>query len=274
MITRAAQWTLIAGLVVAAGSVWLLAGTQNIGKPISWSSDDVLVFVLPDSRDTIRVEFRSDQNLSDVNLRVTPSLEALVSARPDELRNIRSGRDYRVTLDIASPVRAGVKYEGALQLRAVGEGVSATPLPITVVVHDQAVPPDPGEAGRQTLEGVDADNDGVRDDVQRHIILLYPGNAPVRNALTQFAKANQDFIGESDSPEDRLLQVVADRHAASDCLNHVTGRPAIALALAQDLRSVLLNTQARSTAYVNADSRLSGHFFPITDPSTWHDSCE
>ena len=35
--------------------------------------------------------------------------------------------------------------------------------------HMAGLPPDPGEAGKATIDGIDADKDGVRDDVQRWI---------------------------------------------------------------------------------------------------------
>jgi len=39
---------------------------------------------------------------------------------------------------------------------------------------EATLPPDPGSAGRATLEGIDSDGDGVRDDIQRFIELNYP----------------------------------------------------------------------------------------------------
>ncbi|MDX8380534.1 MAG: hypothetical protein R8M14_00305 [Ghiorsea sp.] len=39
------------------------------------------------------------------------------------------------------------------------------------VAQPSGLPPDPGAAGRGTLAGIDSDNDGVRDDVQRWIAL-------------------------------------------------------------------------------------------------------
>ena len=35
------------------------------------------------------------------------------------------------------------------------------------------LPPDPGEAGRRTLAGIDSDRDGIRDDLQRYVALTY-----------------------------------------------------------------------------------------------------
>ncbi|MCJ2544664.1 hypothetical protein [Thermostichus vulcanus] len=53
------------------------------------------------------------------------------------------------------------------------------------------LPPDPGEEGKRTLEGIDADGDGVRDDVQRAIYRLEPRDERKRRAMLQYAKALQ-----------------------------------------------------------------------------------
>jgi hypothetical protein len=47
------------------------------------------------------------------------------------------------------------------------------------------LPPDPGEAGKATIEGIDSDQDGLRDDIQRYIALTYPDSEKTREALRQ-----------------------------------------------------------------------------------------
>ncbi len=58
-------------------------------------------------------------------------------------------------------------------------------------VVDDGLPPDPGEAGKETVAGIDSDNDGVRDDVQRWIVLTYPDEPNTQQALFQMAVAMQ-----------------------------------------------------------------------------------
>lgn len=48
-------------------------------------------------------------------------------------------------------------------------------------------PPDPGAAGKKTLEGTDLDHDGLRDDVQRWIYARYPNDEKKRKALRLMA---------------------------------------------------------------------------------------
>ena len=59
------------------------------------------------------------------------------------------------------------------------------------------LPPDPGEAGKATLEGIDSDRDGVRDDVQRYIHLTYPNDEPTIEILTDHARLLQESILET-----------------------------------------------------------------------------
>lgn len=50
------------------------------------------------------------------------------------------------------------------------------------------LPPDPGSVGEATIQGIDADGDGVRDDIEREIFFAYPDNAKARTVLYQMAK--------------------------------------------------------------------------------------
>ena len=42
---------------------------------------------------------------------------------------------------------------------------------IVILEGNMNLPPDPGEAGKATLAGIDSDGDGVRDDLQRYLAL-------------------------------------------------------------------------------------------------------
>jgi hypothetical protein len=68
-----------------------------------------------------------------------------------------------------------------------GLPVPATDVPVTL-------PPDPGEAGKATLAGIDSDHDGVRDDLEREIVYMYPQNQEARRVLTAMVKKIQDVI--------------------------------------------------------------------------------
>lgn len=117
--------------------------------------------------------------------------------------------------------------------------------PITVTVDPFKLPPDPGEAGKQTLAGIDSDHDGVRDDVQRYIQLEYQSSARTRAALSQYAAGLIDFLqaGSGSAP-------LAD---AVHCLAYSLPSSEAHLKMVE-IKAIVLNTRARSRAFVAANS--------------------
>jgi hypothetical protein len=108
------------------------------------------------------------------------------------------------------------------------------------------LPPDPGEAGKQTLEGIDSDNDGVRDDVQRWIAIVFLNNQVIQQALQQHAVALQDTLSAVDPA---AAQEASSRElAAARCLAHVAGTIE-AYRESINLSEQVLNTSSRQDAY-------------------------
>jgi hypothetical protein len=141
-------------------------------------------------------------------------------------------------------------------------------------VYPFTLPPDPGAAGKQTLEGVDSDRDGVRDDVQRYIALSYPTDPALRAALRQLAKENQGFITQAESDRSVIYSINERRFAAQDCLYYVNGGDIYAASRARlALRAVQLDTPERSRAFLKSDAKLSGLIFKGSDPAGWSASC-
>src|SRR5216683_231714 len=63
--------------------------------------------------------------------------------------------------------RRGFTFKNGNLWQVVGTWSMTATISITL-------PPDPGAAGKATLQGIDSDGDGVRDDIQRYIALTYP----------------------------------------------------------------------------------------------------
>ena len=81
-------------------------------------------------------------------------------------------------------------------------------------------PSDPGEKGKQAIAGIDADNDGVRDDVQRWIYARYPTDEKKRKALTQFARSSL-FSLRGDLNQEQLSAWVDITTKAIACMTAV-----------------------------------------------------
>ena len=132
------------------------------------------------------------------------------------------------------------------------------------------LPPDPGEAGMATLEGIDSDQDGIRDDIQRYIALTYPDSQKTRAALRQFTLAFHEAILKSPD-EASALNNVEDMHRAQECLWYIHSRSSIKMS--DSLMAEYLNTMARSRAYLAYNSKLGGHVFGGKDFDEYKTSC-
>lgn len=123
----------------------------------------------------------------------------------------------------------------------------------------EMLPLDPGEAGKQTIAGIDTDGDGVRDDIERYIALTYPESARTRAALTQIAVALQVALLASNN-RDASLAAASARLNAIDCLLFIHGTQT-GRARFNELRAQILNTEDRTRAYITADNQLGGQVF-------------
>jgi hypothetical protein len=134
----------------------------------------------------------------------------------------------------------------------------------------EGLPPDPGEAGKATLEGIDSDNDGLRDDIQRYIALQYSDSGKTRAALRQAALALQNIILNS-SDEANALRNTELEARASECIRYI--RPDDGRSIDNMLMAEFLNTKTRSRAYLVYDAKLSGHVFGTRDLNQYKGSC-
>lgn len=82
------------------------------------------------------------------------------------------------------------------------------------------LPPDPGEAGKATLSGIDSDNDGVRDDLEREIVFMYPGNDTVRRVLRAMVKKEQDVI-TTNGDYNYFKDLILSYFAFENCYNYL-----------------------------------------------------
>lgn len=124
------------------------------------------------------------------------------------------------------------------------------------------LPPDPAEAGKQTIEGIDSDHDGIRDDLQRFIAITSASDPLVQRALRQSARAGEAFLlGSGDNAGTyRDAQAV---QRSINCLYFV--QPSRARELRRQLQAALLNTPARADKWFELDAHLGGSVFPDDD---------
>jgi hypothetical protein len=122
------------------------------------------------------------------------------------------------------------------------------------------------------LAGTDANNDGVRDDVESYIDTTYPvsANIDINKALRQYAKAAQSSILEADDAVKSITHVT-ERFRALECL--MARRPTDFHPVFVELRARILDTNPRSEAYLKADSQAAAVNIPLLPADQWMGAC-
>lgn len=114
------------------------------------------------------------------------------------------------------------------------------------------LPPDPGEAGKATLAGIDSNNDGVRDDLEREIVYMYPKNEEVRRVLRAMVKTGQEVItteGDHDHFEKLKINYLSLRDCSIYLIFGPLGNPNLDLTNNQVLDAMLQNTKTRKKIF-------------------------
>lgn len=105
-----------------------------------------------------------------------------------------------------------------------------------------------------SIAGIDANKDGIRDDVEYYIEKTYPDPAP-RAAMMQYAKAQQNFILTGTTPEKAQL-AARELWRSFACARSQLGRPW--LDATKDVLAMFLNTRDRLNAHARAQDNLAG----------------
>ncbi len=134
----------------------------------------------------------------------------------------------------------------------------------------EELPPDPGEAGRQTLLGIDTDGDGLRDDIQRYIYFTYTDDNKLRLGLRQYATEFQGALADASNRTAAYNHEIEMVHAA-ECLFYLKGEDSFDISNA--LLAEILNTRERSIAYITYSDNLGGRSISLTPQKEWKDCC-
>ena len=81
------------------------------------------------------------------------------------------------------------------------------------------LPPDPGSEADKTVQGIDANKNGIRDDVELVIFNAHPNSAKTRAVLLQYALALQMETTQSVVNTDTATEVVREEDRAGYCLS-------------------------------------------------------
>jgi hypothetical protein len=260
-------------LLVVGGVVIVLAlmsvKAVRATPPVSWKPEPFDVAVPPGGELSTKVTAVVSQDIPATKVEVTGGMERYVtSIQPVVLPALTAGSEVTIALTfrVATGTSLGTK-NGTLQLKRKtgGPAVQARPLPLALTVGTLRYPPDPGEAGKETLEGIDSDSDGVRDDIQRYIEINYADQGQVRSGLRQYARSLQDSLLDASSQSGSVANA-HDGMRARECLRVRLGSD-LAYDASGELRAFALNTESRSRAYILFNGQLGGEVFdfPVVD---------
>lgn len=130
-----------------------------------------------------------------------------------------------------------------------------------IIQAGTGLPPDPGEIGKFTIQGVDSDGDGIRDDVERNISQYYPNNGMAR-AYSYMVAMNYQRMIENSSDQQIQIQIIQELAQVEDCLDQLLPDE-----LEKGGNLVLpwvFNTYQRSYSYLDARGLMGGQILPET----------
>ncbi|MDD5551343.1 MAG: hypothetical protein PHS34_08795, partial [Candidatus Omnitrophica bacterium] len=82
------------------------------------------------------------------------------------------------------------------------------------------LPPEPdSKLNNSTLEGIDANRNGIRDDVELAIFKLYPDSAKIRSGALQYAKGLQMHFRKDITNSEIFVAVIQEWGRGYSCFN-------------------------------------------------------
>ena len=142
--------------------------------------------------------------------------------------------------------------------------IHATKLTIEDVMGKN-LPPAPGAQGDSTVQGVDINKNGIRDDVELAIFREYPNSAKIRAVLLQYALALQMEVTQKVVNRETVTAAIQEKARASSCI----GKPFSSLGSVEFLRKIdslrffieklQFNTTMRSQAEENFYEKLGSY---------------
>lgn len=95
--------------------------------------------------------------------------------------------------------------------------IHATKLTLDDVMGEN-LPPDPGANADKTVQGIDANQNGIRDDVELAIFKEYPDSAKTRAVLLQYALALQMEVTQKIVNTETATEVMREEDRAGSCI--------------------------------------------------------
>ncbi|MCD6259476.1 MAG: hypothetical protein J7J31_07725 [Helicobacteraceae bacterium] len=152
---------------------------------------------------------------------------------------------------------------------------NAVALEIYKEINGHRLPPEPDPiVNNSTLLGIDTNDNGVRDDVERWVYQEY--DEPIVQAVAmQNARAFQIILVDPS----KARETTKFMEARLDCQSYYMYQDERKLiprgtSLHKESRPLMLNTRERNRAYYEYNQALSGGVYPARDRSKYKESCD
>ncbi len=157
----------------------------------------------------------------------------------------------------------------------VHDEITITVFPI-LIINGVRLPPEPlPEENNATLVGIDSNDNGVRDDVERAIYTTYPTKIR-QQILMQSAKGHQLMLADPDGVENAVKwgEIITDKRLACKSYLFRTFDISFDLKSTDFLENTLYNTQNRVKRYLRYNHALSGGVYGIKEDEIFEGACE
>lgn len=121
------------------------------------------------------------------------------------------------------------------------------------------LPPDPGEEGKKTLLGIDSNNDGLRDDLERFVAIRFHGRPTIQRYMREDLKF-MTRIAATSGNKAQSVAATTEYLQFTDCRRWHWGEISKHLMRYTDI--AFMNTAERYAAHVAAARHFSGESWP------------
>jgi len=197
----------------------------------------------------------SDKSTKDVTSKVTWDIANSAIVSMDTYGTLKALKEGNTTIQ--------ARYEGK-----ISESVMVT---VYKEINAYRLPPEPDPVvNNATLLGVDSNDNGVRDDVERKIIVKYQKPIEIE-VMMSFAKVDQETL---EKPLSEALNLERKASRIGDCkmfLRYKGIKIKRAIKYSEDLT---YNTKERAKKYMEYNKKLSGGVYG-SSPADWNaDACD
>lgn len=216
-------------------------------------------------------------NLPSVNkikIRASKSIKDWISISPSVIKKPMPNKYYSVNIIVNIPDDELIgSYFGRLRVISVNpkEEISE-PLDISLDITEgrlAVLPEQPGEENDETVQGVDSDGDGVRDDIQIYIARQFSESEAIAEAMIDLARVYQKILAQSDS-ESKSIENYKLYDLAWNCAYFALQGDTKPIRV---LEAKVLSTRERTKAYIAFNNHLATADISTTTENDYSKLC-